>query len=66
MRCTYCERPLLCEACGAEYEPPDLRAYEDLSRPDVALFCPGCEAPLICHWCRTPYDGLAEEADGAD
>jgi hypothetical protein len=58
--CAYCERPLICDGCGAEYTPPSREDYEDLSRPEVAVICPECEAPLVCHWCKTPFDGGAE------
>ncbi|WP_422931323.1 hypothetical protein [Singulisphaera sp. PoT] len=62
--CAYCERPLICEACGASYVPPSEAHYQALSRPEVPIHCHACEAILVCHWCKTPYDGLAE--GGAD
>ena len=58
--CAYCERPLVCEACGEDYLPSSREAYQALSRVEVAVVCPGCEAMLVCHWCKTPYG----EADG--
>jgi uncharacterized CHY-type Zn-finger protein len=61
--CAYCERPLICDGCQAEYRPPDLEQYEALSRSDEPVFCPACEAVLVCHWCKTPYDGSAAEDD---
>ena len=60
--CAYCERPLICEACGMNYIPPSQEHYEALSRSDVSLDCPECEALLVCHWCKTPY-GTAMEDD---
>lgn len=63
MRCVFCDRPLTCESCGAEFEPRDREHYEALSRPEVPVVCPGCEEILICHWCKTPYDGGAGESD---
>jgi hypothetical protein len=59
--CAYCERPLVCDACRAEYNPPSPEVYESLSRPEVAVSCEDCAAPLVCHWCKTPYDGGAGE-----
>jgi hypothetical protein len=55
--CAYCERPLTCDGCGAEYAPAGPEAYESLSEPEAAIVCPGCEKVLVCHWCKTPYDG---------
>ncbi|MGE3820940.1 MAG: hypothetical protein AB7I30_16120 [Isosphaeraceae bacterium] len=63
--CAYCERPLICEHCGADYRPPTAAHYQALSRPEVALACPTCEVVLVCHWCKTPYDGLAGDDDVA-
>jgi hypothetical protein len=63
--CAYCERALICEACGADYVPPSAEAYQALSRPDAAVGCPACGAVLVCHWCKTPYDGVdGEEGQG--
>ena len=44
--CAYCEKTLTCDACLAEYRPPDQETYEALSRPEVTLLCPECEAVL--------------------
>lgn len=59
--CAYCERPLVCDGCQAEYRPPSPEAYEALSRPETTLLCPECEVVLVCHWCKTPYDGTTED-----
>lgn len=61
MRCSYCERPLICKECGLEFEPRDQEQYEALSRPEEPLICQGCDAVLICHWCKTPYDGEGDD-----
>ena len=61
MTCAYCNLPLICESCGAEYVPPGPEHYAALSRADIPIDCPACEAVLVCHWCKTPYDGGAEE-----
>jgi hypothetical protein len=58
--CAYCERPLICDGCRAEYRPPDQEQYDALSRPEVPVACPECEALLVCHWCKTPYDGSGD------
>jgi hypothetical protein len=62
--CAYCERPLICEACGTEYLPPSQEHYEALSQRDRALDCPACGKVLICHWCKTAYDGLDQQDEG--
>ncbi len=65
MICTYCERPLECDACRSPYEPPSQAHYEALSRPEVPLACPACGATLVCCWCKFGYDGLGD-GDGED
>ncbi len=64
--CAYCERTLVCEACGAEYIPPSAEAYQALSRSDAAIACPGCGSVVVCHWCKTPYDGMAGDDEATD
>ncbi len=68
MTCSYCDRPLECDACRTPYLPPSQGHYDALSRPEVALTCGHCGEILVCHWCKTPYDGMggedAEEVDG--
>ena len=61
MKCAFCDRILICDACEAEYRPPTAEHYEALSRSDIPMDCPVCEAPLVCRWCKTPYDGGDEE-----
>jgi DNA-directed RNA polymerase subunit RPC12/RpoP len=58
MTCAYCERPLICEACGAEYRPPTPEHYQALSQVDTPVACPECEAILVCRWCKASYDGV--------
>lgn len=59
--CAYCEKPLTCESCRAEYVPPSEEHYRALSQPDALLTCPQCGEVLVCHWCKTPYDGVSDE-----
>ncbi|HZW30250.1 MAG TPA: hypothetical protein VFF52_06040 [Isosphaeraceae bacterium] len=63
--CAYCEKPLVCDKCRADYTPPSEEVYQALSQPDVLLACPECGAVLICHWCKTPYDGSVQDAADA-
>ncbi|MBX6312222.1 MAG: hypothetical protein IRY99_04785 [Isosphaeraceae bacterium] len=66
--CAYCEQPLICEGCNAEYRPAGPEDYSALSWSEQPILCPACGAPLICKWCKTPYDGrpLDEESEGIE
>ncbi len=64
--CAYCEKPLLCEVCGAEFVPPTDEHYRALSESGRTLECPGCGEILVCHWCKTPYSAPDEEEVGGD
>jgi hypothetical protein len=63
--CAYCEKPLVCDNCRAEYVPATEEHYRALSQPDALLTCTGCGEVLVCHWCKTPYDGSDEETTDA-
>jgi hypothetical protein len=63
--CAYCEQTLVCDNCREEYVPPSPEVYEALSRPEVAVECPGCGEILVCRWCKTPYDGGADGGEEA-
>ena len=64
--CAYCEQPLICDQCRAEYAPPTQEQYEGLSHREDAVICPHCEQVLVCHWCKAPYDGAAEDEQGEE
>jgi len=66
MDCAYCEKPLICEACGESYNPPGLAEYQAMSRPEVPIVCHDCGSVLVCHWCKTPYDGEDDGGPGPD
>ena len=59
--CCFCERPLTCDSCGADYLPASPEAYAALSRPEQPIPCPSCGGVLVCHWCKAPYDGLTQD-----
>ncbi len=59
--CAYCDKPLTCDTCRADYVPPTQDHYQALSHSDVLLACTECGAVLVCHWCKMPYDGLSED-----
>lgn len=60
MQCAYCDRLLICDGCGKEWQPASEEAYHAMEQRDVPVICPDCEAVLVCHWCKTPYDGMEE------
>src|SRR4051794_31434121 len=67
MDCAFCEKPLICDACQAEYVPASPEGYRALSEGEEAILCPACAQVLVCHWCKTAYDGLTQdEADAAE
>ena len=63
MDCVYCDKPLICQACGEDFHPSGPAEYEALSRPEVPIVCRDCGSILVCHWCKTPYDGEAGPGD---
>jgi hypothetical protein len=65
-KCAYCNRPLICESCEAEYQPTSQEAYERLMEAEEAVVCPECEEILVCHWCKTPYDGSVQDEPPAE
>ena len=64
MQCAFCERPLICDGCGIEYQPADLEQYRARSMGEAQVLCRGCGQPLVCHWCKTPYDGSTDADEG--
>jgi hypothetical protein len=64
VHCAYCERPLICDNCQAQYVPPTEEHYLALSQPDALVTCTQCSEVLVCHWCKTPYDGAPEGGEG--
>ena len=64
--CAYCERPLTCDGCGADYLPGGPEAYAALSRGEQPIGCPSCGRILVCRWCKTPYDGRSADEAGED
>lgn len=57
MLCAYCERPLICESCNAEFVFADEARYEAFNSAEEPVFCPECEDVLVCHWCKARYEG---------
>jgi hypothetical protein len=66
MKCCFCDEPLRCKACGADYEPPSARAHEALYEPETAILCPACRRLLVCRSCRFAYGEPTDDDEGAD
>ena len=49
--CAYCEQPLICDGCQADYRPPSQEHYEALSRREDVDHLPrvraGPRLPLV-------------------
>jgi hypothetical protein len=61
VKCSFCERPLVCKACGADFEPPDARAHRAVYQADTVVPCATCERTLVCKWCSFVYGDPDEE-----
>lgn len=61
MKCSFCERPLTCKACGQDFRPRSATAHLATYQPDMAVMCPACKAVLACKWCGFVYGGPDEE-----
>jgi hypothetical protein len=64
MKCSFCERPLTCKACGQDYQPRNAQTHLATYQPDMEVICPACQALLVCKWCGFVYgDPDENEAD---
>ena len=61
MKCAFCENPLICDACGAEFVAATPELFDAISRCEETVLCPACEALLVCHWCKTPYGAASQD-----
>jgi hypothetical protein len=64
LKCSFCERPLVCKACKNPYRPTRPEAHAALYQPDMMVFCPECKALLVCRWCDYAYGEEEEEGGG--
>lgn len=63
MKCAFCDSPLVCDRCGAEYEPNTPEEYEAIQSREQLVFCRHCEQPLACVWCKTAYEPVADDVE---
>jgi len=62
VKCSFCDRPLICAHCNTPYEPPGKAEYEGAFEAETPVACPHCDVVLVCHWCGAPF-GPVEEDD---
>ena len=63
MKCSFCEQPLLCKACGQPFRPPSAEAHVAVYQRDMAIPCPLCQELLICKACGFVYGEEEEDED---
>lgn len=63
MKCSFCELPLACKACGQPFRPRRRETHIAAYQPDMQIFCPECHAVLKCKSCGYVYG--EEDAEGA-
>jgi hypothetical protein len=61
MKCSFCEQPLVCQACGKPFYPRKGETHAAVFQPDMEIFCPECQAKLVCKACGFVYG--EEEAE---
>lgn len=64
MKCSFCERPLLCRACGKPFVPRGAAMHAAMYQPDMEISCPECQQVLVCKWCGFIF-GADQDEDEA-
>ena len=60
IKCSFCELPLACKACGKPFQPRSSEAHIAVYQPDMQVSCPECGKMLTCRECGFVY---GEEED---
>jgi len=63
MKCSFCEQPLVCKACGRPFQPRSGEAHTGIYQPDMAISCPECQKLLACKACGFVYGSDAESEE---
>ena len=64
IKCSFCEQPLVCQACSRPFRPTSPEAHAAVYQSDMAVSCPECKSDLICKECGYNYaENEEEEAD---
>ena len=62
IKCSFCERPLVCKACKQPFRPRHGETHSGIYQPDTAVSCPECQKLLVCKECGFAY-GVQDEID---
>ncbi len=62
-KCSFCEQPLVCKACGQPFRPRKGETFVGLYQPDMAISCPECGQQLVCRLCGYRYGDGDEEPE---
>jgi hypothetical protein len=63
IKCSFCEQPLICKACGRAFQPRRGEAHVAVYQPDMAISCPECQKQLVCKACGFVYGEDEETAE---
>ena len=55
IKCSFCEQPLVCKACGRPFRAQRGETHVGLYQPDMAVACPECQKLLVCRACGFAY-----------
>jgi hypothetical protein len=65
MKCSFCERPLVCKECGKPFRTRLRETHIAVFQPDMAISCPECQRLMVCKSCGYAY-GEEEEDEEAE
>lgn len=63
LKCSFCERPLICKHCKQPFRPTRPESHAALYQPDMEVSCPECQQVLVCRWCDYVYGETKEEGE---
>jgi hypothetical protein len=63
IKCSFCEQPLVCKACGRPFQPRRGETHLAVYQPDMTIACPECQKQLICKACGFVYGEDDEDAE---
>jgi hypothetical protein len=66
IRCSFCEQPLVCKACGQPVRPSRPESHLAVYQPDMAVTCPSCQELVVCKACGFTYGEEREEEEKAE
>lgn len=61
MKCSFCERPLVCKSCRQPVQPRQGETHLAVYQPDMQVACPVCQKVLVCKACGFVYGETTEE-----